>query len=247
VPVLTIVETALLVVALVYIVALLRSHADILRRLAALEEGGTQPGGSRPAMPTGAPLVAAADISGSTPAGDAVALSLGPGSPVTLLAFLTSGCTSCAPLWEELRDPGRMRELAERVVIVTHGTDRESPSRLRALAPDGIDVVMAGPAWQDYAVPASPHFVLTDGAGGILGQGSALSWSQLRGMLADARADANADADARAGANARAAGSPARTTAERAARSEQALARAGIEPGHPSLHPGDALPSRDPA
>jgi hypothetical protein len=236
-PALTIVETALLVVALVYIVALLRSHADILRRLAALEDGGTQPGGSRPAMPTGAPLVAAADISGSTPAGDAVALSLGPGSPVTLLAFLTSGCASCAPLWEELRDPGRTHELAERVVIVTHGPDRESPSRLRALAPDGIDVVMAGPAWQDYAVSASPHFVLTDGAGGILGQGSALSWSQLTGMVADARADANADA--------RADGSPPRTTAERAARSEQALARAGIEPGHPSLHPSDALPSRD--
>ena len=91
---LTVVETALLVVAVVYILALLRSHADILRRLAALEEGAARPGQSRPAMPAGAPLVAAADISGSTPAGDAVALSLGPGSPVTLLAFLTSGCAS---------------------------------------------------------------------------------------------------------------------------------------------------------
>ena len=37
--VVTIVIAALLVVALVYIVALLRSHADILRRLTALEEG----------------------------------------------------------------------------------------------------------------------------------------------------------------------------------------------------------------
>jgi hypothetical protein len=259
---LTIIETALLVVALVYIVALLRSHADILRRLAALEDGTARPGGSPPAMTTGTPLVAAADISGSTPAGDAVALSLGSGSPVTLLAFLTSGCASCAPLWEELRDPGRTRGLAERVVIVTHGTERESPSRLRALAPDGVDVVMAGAAWQDYAVPASPHFVLTDGAGGILGQGSALSWSQLSGMVADARADADAGSpDARPPDTGPTAGSPtagsptaggptaggppARTTAERAARSEQALARAGIEAGHPSLYPTDARPSRD--
>ena len=43
--------------------------------------------------------------------------------------------------------------------------------------------------------------MLTDGAGGILGRGSALSWSQLETMVADARADARGAAD------------PARTTA----------------------------------
>jgi len=71
--VLAIVETVLLVVALVYIVALLRSHADILRRLAVLEEGGTT---ARP--PAGLPgpgddeIEAPAPISGTTLAGDSV-------------------------------------------------------------------------------------------------------------------------------------------------------------------------------
>jgi hypothetical protein len=230
---LTVVETALLVVALVYIVALLRSHADILRRLAALE-GATDArasGRSAPRTPrSGATPARAAAIAGTTPAGDAVALSLDAGSPITLLAFLTSGCAACAPLWEGLHEPGRIVELADRVVVVTHDADRESPARLRDLAPPFVDVVMATAAWEDYAVPASPHFVLTDGTGGILGQGSALSWDQLSGMVADARADSEAVAGRSA---------PARSTAERAARSEQALARAGIGPGHPSLYPSD--------
>jgi len=71
-------------------------------------------------------LRAAAPISGTTLDGDAVTLSFGPGSPVTLLAFLTSGCTSCAPLWSGLGDAPLHPDLAERVVIVTHGTSRRA-------------------------------------------------------------------------------------------------------------------------
>jgi hypothetical protein len=225
---LTIIETGLLIVALVYIVALLRSHADILRRLAVLEDGA---GGQAPpsaVAPVGSGTARAADVTGITLAGDAVTLSLGPGSPVTLLAFLTSGCASCAPLWSGLREDDGASALAQRVVIVTHDTSRESPTRLRGIAPEGLETVMATAAWEDYAVPASPHFVLTDGAGGILGRGSALTWTQLVTMVQDARADADA-----VGAE------PVRTTAERAERSERTLARAGIGPGHPSLHPGE--------
>lgn len=233
--VLTIVETVLLVIALVYIVALLRSHADILRRLAALEDGAGGPGRPRPGPRIdGSEQRTAGEISGTTLAGDAVTLSFGPGSPITLLAFLTSGCDSCAPLWASLGDAGQLEQLAQRVVIVTHDTTRESPARLRRLAPARVETVMAATAWEDYAVPASPHFVLTDGAGGILGRGSALTWPQLVTMVHDALADADADADA-GGAG----GGPARTTAERAARSERALTRSGIGPGHPSLHPGE--------
>jgi len=230
--VITIVFAVLLAVALVYIVALLRSHADILRRLAALEEraagGALAPELARPddvAAPVGGgEVVTAGAISGTTLGGDSVTLSFGPGSPVTLIAFLTSGCTSCAPLWAGLHEARDLATLAQRVTVVTHDRMRESPTRLERLAPAGTDVIMSSEAWADYAVPGSPHFVLTDGAGGILGRGSALSWSQLETMVADARADAQA-AD------------PARTTAERAERSEGALASAGIGPGHPSLYP----------
>jgi hypothetical protein len=228
--VVTIVIAVLLVVALVYIVALLRSHADILRRLAALEEGA----GSRAAAPVpepdlspvgGGEVTTAGPISGTTLRGDSVTLSFGPGSPVTLIAFLTSGCTSCAPLWAGLHQARDLASLAQRVAVVTHDATRESPTRLERLAPPGTDVIMSSAAWTDYAVPGSPHFVLTDGAGGMLGRGSALSWSQLETMVADARADARRAAD------------PARTTAERAERSQNALASAGIGPGHPSLYP----------
>jgi len=232
----TIVIAVLLVVALVYIVALLRSHADILRRLAALEEHGAgraggwerdpeRSGGDEIPAVGGGEVTIAGPISGTTIGGDSATLSFGPGSPVTLLAFLTSGCTSCAPLWEGLRDTRDLPSLAERVVVITHDTRRESPTRLERLSPAGAEVIMASAAWADYAVPGSPHFVLTDGAGGILGRGSALSWSQLETMVADARADARRAAD------------PARTTSERAARSQHALASAGIGPGHVSLYP----------
>lgn len=228
--VVTIVAAVLLVVALVYIVALLRSHADILRRLAVLEQraggGATAPAAEHAAAPVGGgEVTTAGPISGITPDGDSVTLSFGPGSPVTLLAFLTSGCTSCAPLWAGLHDARNLASMAQRVAVVTHDAMRESPTRLERLAPVGTDVIMSSAAWADYAVPGSPHFVLTDGAGAILGRGSALSWSQLETMVADARADAGRVAD------------PARTTAERAQRSEGALASAGIGPGHPSLYP----------
>ncbi|MGZ4166687.1 MAG: hypothetical protein ACXVRW_14210 [Solirubrobacteraceae bacterium] len=236
----TIVIAILLVVALVYIVALLRSHADILRRLAALEEGAaTGHRAEPPPSVDGAEVLTAAPIAGTTLRGDSVTLAFGPGSPVTLLAFLTSGCASCAPLWDGVRTTLTPGSLAERVAVITHDATRESPTRLERLAPPAspgasrAEVIMSSAAWTDYAVPESPHFVLTDGAGGILGRGSALSWSQLETMVADARADARRALQPRdAGAES------ARTTAERAERSERALASAGITPGHPSLYPG---------
>lgn len=229
--VLAIVDTVLLVVAIVYIVALLRSHADILRRLTLLEQGGSP--ARAPVAAPGLPgpgdkeIDVPVPISGTTLAGDSVALSFGPGSPPTLLAFLTSGCTSCAPLWAGLREAADLRSLAERVIVVTHDSARESPARVARLAPAEAEIVMSSPAWEQYAVPASPHFVLTDGRGGIHGRGSALTWSQLETMVGDARADADAGPAAVA----------ARSTEERAARSAQALARAGIGAGHPSLFP----------
>jgi subtilisin len=63
----TIVIAALLVVALVYIVALLRSHADILRRLAALEEHS--PGRAPAPAPAPAPATGVMRIGAALPAG----------------------------------------------------------------------------------------------------------------------------------------------------------------------------------
>jgi hypothetical protein len=220
-----IVETVLLAVTVVFVIALLRSHAEILRRLVAIDDGGVAsgvPGSVGPAGDRAAGGVAT-DIVGETLAGDAVKFALGAGSPRTLLAFLSSGCAACGPLWAGLHDD-RPPPLGARLIVVTKGPERESPGRLRALAPADREVVMSTAAWESFSVPATPHFVLVDGSvGEILGRGSATSWQQIETLLTDSEADTEAHR--------------ARGTSQRAARAEQALATAGITAGHPSLYP----------
>jgi hypothetical protein len=226
------VETVLLVVLVVLVAGLLRSHAEILRRL---EEGAAAPGpatgpvpspapgpvleSAAPARVAGAP---AATISGPTPDGDALAIDFGghPGMP-TLLAFLTSGCTTCAGFWETLGEP---RLAGVQTVIVAHGEQRERPAKLRRLAPAGVPVVMSSQAWRDYGVPASPYFVLVDGS--VRGEGAATSWTALSSLVSDAIEDQR----------------EARNGTARADTVDRTLAGAGIGPGHPSLYPGRAGP-----
>jgi hypothetical protein len=220
-----IVETAVLAVTVVFVIALLRSHAEILRRLVAIDDG------LRAAGPTGAVGQAedhaaggaVTDIVGETLAGDAVKFALGAGSPQTLLAFLSSGCAACGPLWAGLHED-RSPPLGARLIVVTKGPQQESLSRLRALAPADREVVMSSAAWEAFSVPATPHFVLVDGSiGEILGRGSATSWQQIETLLMDSEADTELHR--------------AQGTSQRAARAEQALAAAGITAGHSSLYP----------
>ncbi len=127
---------ALLALTWLFLVAVLRSHAEILRRLHALENRLGSDGftlGDEPearvdpraayARSAGAQ---APDIVGETLAGDVVKLALGPGAPRTLLAFLSTGCSVCGSLWEELRTGGPVAP-GLRIVVVTKGSDRESP------------------------------------------------------------------------------------------------------------------------
>ncbi len=121
------VETVLLVLLVVLVAALLRSHAAILRRLG--PDDGADRGADGlgvPAQPRSAirPDAPAPELAGVTPAGDAVKLSFaGASAGPTLLAFLSTGCTSCAGFFDTLGDrralPGMRR------VIVTRGADRE--------------------------------------------------------------------------------------------------------------------------
>jgi hypothetical protein len=232
------VETLLLVVLLFLVAGLLRSHAEILRRL---EEGAGAASGNpaatipQAAGPARTPGVPAAAVAGPTPGGDALALDFGgrAGEP-TLLAFLTSGCTTCAGFWETLGEP--RLPAGVQTVVVTHGEDRERPARLRKLAPEGVPVIMSSQAWRDYSVPASPYFVLVDGS--VRGEGAATSWSALASLVSDAIEDQRQAADGTGGAadgNAGAADGTARADA-----AERKLAAAGIGPDHPSLYPGGA-------
>jgi hypothetical protein len=228
------IETVLLVILVVLVAGLLRSHAEILRRLGpadALDPTGlaapSHENGVSTAAPDRVPGATARPIAGSTPAGDALALDLSaPGAP-TLLAFLSSGCTTCAGFWANL-DQGQLPAGVE-TVVVTHGPDRERPARLRELAPQGVPVVMSSQAWRDYAVPGSPYFVLVDGA--IRGEGVATTWQALTSLVGDAIADA-APSQGRAGGTAR------------AHAVERTLAASGIGPDHPSLYPGGSAPER---
>ncbi len=239
------VETVLLVLLLVLVAGLLRSNAEILRRLTSGEVG--QPDGPPvPALetaPARAPGAAAPALAGPTPSGDAVSLDFAAsGGAPTLLAFLTSGCGTCAGFWAALG--ARPLPFAVRTVVVTHGAERERPGRLRDLAPRGMPVVMSSQAWRDYGVPGAPYFVLVDGA--IRGEGVATTWDALSSLVGDAIEDAResvpTDPTARpaAGLNAAgltAAGANAGGGTARAHRVERTLAAAGIGPEHPSLYP----------
>jgi hypothetical protein len=245
---LILVESALLVLALAFLLALLRSHAEILRRLHALEPTAAGLPRHSPSAPgpgsagarslaagpsstpwpgsaggDGASGTAPGELVGQTLDGDAVKLSFQTGAPRTLLAFLSSGCGACHGLWEGLR-AGVALPGAIRLVIVTKGSERESPSRLRALAAQDHEVVMSTSAWEAFGVSATPHFALIDSADArILGRGTATSWQQILSLVGDAERDSSL--------------ARARTSAQRAARAEAALGAAGIGAGHPSLYP----------
>ena len=212
-------ETVLLVLLTVLVAGLLRSHAEILRRL------GPPDDEPRPAAMTDAPAdaPAAADVAGVTLDGDAAKFSLAAAdAPPALLAFLSSGCGFCGEFFAGLSG-GAAAPLPSglRLVVIAKDATYESPSRLRALA-SGTPVVLSSRAWSDYRVPASPYFVLAAG-GSVRGEGSATGWQQLASLIGDALGDAG-----EVGRN----GGDAR-----ARRAEAALAAAGIEPGHASLYP----------
>jgi hypothetical protein len=176
------VETLVLALLALVTVGLLRNHAEILRRLPDDEhddhdhahlddthgfEPATYPAGATmPAHlpgPRGAatPVV---DISGPTLDG------------------------ACKTFWDGLQ-PGRREALPgdARLVVVVKDRDRESPSRLRDLAPPDLPVVMSSRAWEDYGVTMSPYFLFVGAASGtVRSEGAASSWDQVRSLLTDA-------------------------------------------------------------
>jgi hypothetical protein len=217
-------ETIVLALLVVLVAGLLRSHAEILRRLGPPDEARPDPGGGLPDPPAVVTAHAPRDIVGTTLGGDAVQVSLGPASPPTLIAFLTSGCAVCGNFWGDLRR-GRPEELHDRdarVIVVTRDASHESPSRLADLRPDvDVPVIMSTAAWQAHNVPAAPYFVYVEG-GLVRGEGSATTWKQIASLLRDAEHDAR-----HANGN------------DRTDRIDEVLEASGIGPGHPSLYPDD--------
>lgn len=245
---LVVLEAVVIVILAVLVAGLLRSHAEILRALHDLGAGlGTEGGGTGAASPIqlrtrpGVPeprgvSTPAADIVGVDAHGDAAAVAVVGVAHPSLLAFLTSGCTTCAGFWSAFSDPRLEVPGGARVVIVTKGPEDESLSRLRPMVPAGITTVMSSGAWEDYRVPGSPYFIYVDGERGqVVGEGAAGSWQQVATFLRQSLEDAGYDGADRSALRPSAAA--AESGRDRADRIDAELRAAGIEPGDPRLFP----------
>jgi hypothetical protein len=228
------------------VAGLLRSHADILRSLHELgvgvgdPAGASEPSSARSAaahMPTwsdpSTALRPAPTVAGVTPAGDARAVAVDNTDGFTLLAFLSSGCATCAAFWEALQAPESLELPRDtRVAIVTKGPDRELPAEVARMTTGHVPVVMSTEAWLEYEVPGSPFFVLVDGASGVsVGQGVAPHVEQLLDLIRRAEHDRTQHHRPRGRPSAR------RNGPEREADADDILQMAGIRPGDPSLYP----------
>lgn len=216
------------------VIGLLRSHADILRRLESMGaglEGEHAHGSQQLTLTHRRSQVTDRNISGMTPDGEPLVVSLGASPDPTLLAFLSTTCSSCTPFWEGLASSlmhfGGHRH---RVLIVTLGESEESPTRAQSMATGSADVVMSSQAWSEFEVPGAPYFVLVEGGTGqIVGEGSAMTYEALEEFLRDSTNDRLWDR--------RAGSAGAGPTVEEESRIDAELREAGIEPNDPRLYP----------
>jgi hypothetical protein len=200
---LVVIETIVLALLAVIVVALLRSHAELLRRLPAQEDehehghahGAAVPIERAPTLSSSLPVPKrqaseAHDVAGSTLGGDAVVVSAASGTN-TLFAFLSTGCLTCQAFWEGLQPGVRTAMPGDaRVVVVVKDPAFESPSKLAALAPPDVPVVQSSAAWEDFGVQMSPYFCFVDGdTAEVRSEGAAMTWDQVRSLLTDALYD----------------------------------------------------------
>ncbi len=243
----------------VLVAGLLRSHADILKALHDLGAGVGDPSASPvgehghqsgvdhaaravavpftmgPALPGERDSASAPTISGVTPDGDALAMTLTGHDTLTLVAFLSSGCTTCAAFWEALQRPHELGLPEDiRLLVVTKGPEFEIQAEVKAKAPERLAVIMSTDAWGDYEVPGSPFFVLVDGASARrVGEGVANHFSQVTELVRRARVDVRPfEPGSRSRIFADGLDGPARESAN-----DDELLAAGIRPGHRSLYP----------
>lgn len=230
------------------VAGLLRAHADVLRTLHQMgvnlnpnaastrEQGLAAPTVRRDGNPEfrptpGRPSVTdVIDVAGTTPRGDAVSIAVAGVEHDTLLAFLTSGCSTCRGFWDSFRLEVPDVPGGARLVVVTRGADGESPGAISGLTGGAsrVPVVMSSAAWEHYDVPYAPYFVYVSGPGEkVVGEGVASTWDQVKTLVANAVADGTTSPGRRR----------SRADRERDGDVDRVLARAGIQPGDPRLYP----------
>ncbi len=251
--VLVAVEAVALALLGLLVVGLLRSHAEILRRLhdlgAGLEPGDGGAAGAQPArgltrdqfnvfpeVPSPGErdgLPAGRDLVGVGVTDDAVSIPVVGVGHATLVAFLSSGCLTCGRFWDAFADPASLGLAAGvRLVIVTRDPAEEQRARIAEVAPPSVPLVMSSDAWAAYDVPGSPYFVLIDGPSGrARGEGTGIDWPQVRGLLSQVADDDVFAAELEA----RRVSKPG-ADAGRERRIDDELLAAGVPPGDPSLY-----------
>lgn len=234
---LAVLNTAILVVLVMLVFGLLKSHAAILRRLHELEDAGESPRAAGPApVRLEAPGSAPRPVRGETLDGEQAVFAVSGVDHDTILAFLSSGCLTCQEFWTTFAGDGVMLPARTRLLIVAKDLAEESPAKLAELAPRDIDLVCSSQAWDDYEVPGSPYVIAISGTQGrIQGEGTGMSWEQVAGLLAQATGDRTYVI----GDAAKSVPKPASDVA-REARVDRELMQAGIFPGDASLYPDDA-------
>jgi hypothetical protein len=269
--VLVVLEGVVILVLAVLVVGLLRSHAEILRRLHELGAGvyddeddsvgtRTAPAGDGVTSPVelrdnpvirtreGVPepradATPAYDVVGTTPDGRTKSVGIIDTPHTTLLAFLSSGCGTCADFWRAFAagEADALPGFDTRLVVVTKGADEESVSAVASLADRRFTTVMSTQAFADYGVPVAPYFILVDGSSSrVVGEGAAASWSQVAHLLEQAAADAGfgpSPSSSRRARGDRGVRDDRAPRDEREARVDADLLAAGITPGHQSLYP----------
>lgn len=200
------------------VVGLLRSHAEILKRLhdlgAGVDPDAAPAGNTQPASPPPTPVVNREDfqvmpqvpappdreqfggsadlvgINGRT--SETMSVRITGVEHDTIVAFLSSGCITCQKFWDAFTKPRKLGlPKGTRLVVVTKGVDGESPSSVASLAPKEIPTVMSTEAFTDYDVPGSPYFVYVHGpTGRVRGEGTGPDWEQVSSLLQQATVDA---------------------------------------------------------
>jgi len=246
-----------LVVALLtlFVLGLLRSHAELLRAVNDLkadpthDHDGSDHNGSasRHQMPDG--VVPAPDqipqrtierLTGIDADLREIEIDLTDVSdPYILLSFISTTCLTCMDIWRDIIETGVEAERIEAgdssaaVFIVLKGREEENLGKARALAEETpVPVLFSAQAWDVLDVPGSPYFTLIDaGSGSVVGAGSAQSWHQLRSLASDGMLEIALASTLDVGT----AGNGTRGYRSIIEREDDDLRRAGILPGDNSL------------
>lgn len=186
---LVVIEGVVILLLLVLVAGLLKSHADILRQLQRLGASVDNPGVPTPPRSVGFGEAPANEITGVDLSGAERAISLRNGGSPTLLAFLSSGCATCRTFWEELHHEPEPPIPGTRTVVVTKGPTAESPGKLKELAPEDLTLIMSDDDWDRFRVPITPYFLLVDETARVIGEGSARDWEHLLSLLRQSLSD----------------------------------------------------------